>query len=537
MTTDGSAAQPGPDSAAALAARDTGSAQAGAARAMTVLTLVSRVTGFARVVVVVVVFGRSFLGATYQAANGVPNLVFELVVAGALSSVLVPALVRHLDGDDPAAAQRLAQRVLGTALVVVGAVTLVAMLAAGPVSRLLFVKDPSPDKIALGRLFLLFFLPQTVLYVVAMVATGVLQAHRRFLAPVAAPIWNNLVVIAVYLAYAVVFEATAAGTVPSGGVVLLGVGTTAGVAALAFAQIPSVRRAGVRLRPRWGGRDPEVRRIARRGVWAVGYLGLNSLSLVVMNVFAQQGDNVVPLSFAYACFLLPYALFAVTLSTAALPSLSRRHAAGDDDGFAAESARLLRTTVFTLLPSAVGLWIVATPLAALLEIVRADAGGAVTVALLSSFAVAVPAYGVFLALTRVSYARDDTRTPTLASLVGTTVAIGCMWVVTSLRPGPEGLWSLGIATAVGAVVSCVPVAVRHLRVDAARTVGSDLVRVGVAAIVMAVVGRAGAAAAGLLAGTVGDVVAFVVVPAVALAGYLVVSRVAGAYGWILLRRG
>lgn len=537
MTTDGSGAEAGPDGAAQLAARDSARAQAGAARAMTGLTFVSRVTGFVRVVVVVVVFGRSFLGATYQAANGVPNLVFELVVAGALSSVLVPALVHHLDADDPAAAQRLAQRVLGTALVVVGAVTLVAMVLAEPVARLLFLKDPAPEKVALGRLFLLFFLPQTVLYVVAMVATGVLQAHRRFLAPVAAPIWNNLVVIAVYVGYAVVFEATAAGAVPTGGVVLLGVGTTLGVAALAFAQVPSVSRLGVRLRPRWGWRDPEVRRLARRGAWAVGYLGLNSLSLAAMNVFAQQGDNVVPLSFAYACFLLPYALFAVALSTAALPSLSRRHAAGDGDAFATESAQLLSTTSFTLLPCAVGLWLVAAPLAQLLEFVRAGAGGPVTVAFLRTFAVAVPAYGVFLALTRISYARDDTRTPTLASLVGTVVAVGVMWIATTITPGPDGLWSLGIGTAVGAAVSCVVVAVRHVRADAVRTVGVDLVRTVAAATAMAIVGAAGVlAVASALDGAVGDVVGLVAVPTVALAVYLVVSRFAGAYGWVLLRR-
>lgn len=520
-----------------LAARDTAVAQAGAARSMTVLTFVGRIAGFVRVVVVVVVFGRSFLGATYQAANGVPNLVFELIVAGALSSVLVPTLVRHLEARDEYGARRIADRVLGTSLVVVGAVTAVLMLLADPIARLLFIKDPDPEKIALGRLLLWFFLPQTLLYVVAMVATGVLQSRRRFLAPVVAPLWNNVVVIGVYLAYATVFEATARGTVQPGGVVLLGLGTTAGVAALAFSQLPFVRRAGVRIRPRWGWRDPDVRNVFRRGLWAVGYLGLNSVMLAVMNVLAQQGDNVVPLSFAYACFLLPYALFAVTLSTAALPALSRFHAAGDDDRFADESARLLRNCCFTLVPAAVGLWLVAGPLTATIASAARSAGGPVTVAFLQTFALAVPAYGLFLAITRISYARNDTRAPTVANLGGTAVAIAVMIVVTSLQEGAGGLWILGVATALGAIISCVLLARRHVRGDAARSAAIEFTKSLAGAVVMVVLGLAVRVVLGdAERGAFADIVEVGLVTAVGLAGYLVTTRLLGAHGWQLLRR-
>lgn len=515
-----------------LTFRDSEAAQYRAGRAISLTTLLSRLTGFARILVVSAVFGTSFLGATYQTTNNVPNLIFELVAAGALSSVLVPTLVDHLRRDDREGAERIAGGVLGCALVLMGLLTAVGVLLAEPVARLIFWADDDPasrsDKVELGTFFLRVFLPQTLFYVVAMVMTAVLQAHRRFVVPAAAPIWNNVVVIAVYVTFAVAYAGqVGAGEVSDSGAWLLGVGTTLGVAALALPQIPFVRSLGFRVRPRLAWRDPGVRRIARLGVWAIGWLGFNSLILQVMVSIANRGDDVVPLQVAWAFFLLPYSLFAMALSTAAFPALSRRHAEGDTDGFVTESGRVLSDVLFWLIPSAVVFLALAGPIAVVFRFGSMTEEGAESVALyLRTFAVAVPVYGAFLALTRIAYARNDTRTPTLGNGVGVGLGVAAMLAALVTLEGGAARAALGLGTALAYLVACLIVASRHLEAAQVRRVLRNLARISAAGL---------ASGAAMLGGSLA--VAAVTSPSRAAAvAQLAVALVLGGATYLLLAR-
>ncbi|HEX2274768.1 MAG TPA: lipid II flippase MurJ, partial [Acidimicrobiales bacterium] len=175
----------------------------GVARAAAQITagnVASRVTGFARVLAVAGVLGTTFLGNTYQTANLVSNVLFELLAAGLLSSVLVPPFVRLLDEGRRDEAGEVAGAILGVALVGLGAVTVAGLLGRDAIMRALTVAVDDPvvraREIELGSFLLLLFLPQVLLYAVGAVTTALLHGARRFRAAALAPVANNLIVVA-----------------------------------------------------------------------------------------------------------------------------------------------------------------------------------------------------------------------------------------------------------------------------------------------------------------------------------------------------
>ncbi len=160
----------------------------------------SRVIGFARVLAIAAILGTTYLGNTFTSSNYVSNVLFELLAAGALSAVLVPTLVDLLDRSEEPEAERLAGSVLGIALVVLGAVTVVGVVAAPWLAHLLAsgVSDPSiaAKQESLATFLLRFFVPQVVLYAIGTVAIAVLYAKRRFVITAIAPIGNTVLIVA-----------------------------------------------------------------------------------------------------------------------------------------------------------------------------------------------------------------------------------------------------------------------------------------------------------------------------------------------------
>ena len=160
----------------------------------------SRVIGFARVLAIAAILGTTYLGNTFTSSNYVSNVLFELLAAGALSAVLVPTLVDLLDRSEEPEAERLAGSVLGIALIVLGAVTVVGVVAAPWLAHLLAsgVSDPSiaAQQESLATFLLRFFVPQVLLYAVGTVAIAVLYARRRFVVTAIAPIGNTVLIVA-----------------------------------------------------------------------------------------------------------------------------------------------------------------------------------------------------------------------------------------------------------------------------------------------------------------------------------------------------
>nr|MDQ3305380.1 oligosaccharide flippase family protein [Actinomycetota bacterium] len=416
---------------------------------MTLLTLVSRLTGLVRVLVVAAVLGTTFLGNTFQSANSVSNLVFELFAAGALQAAMIPTLVELSARGDDAEAAHVAGSLLGLAIAVLGVVAAAGMVAAPWIMRALVAGVEAPDvraaQVRLGTTLLWFFLPQVVLYAAGAVATGVLNAQGRFALPVAAPIANNVVVVVACAVFWHLRDGAPPGLDLTGAqTVVLGLGATLGVLALSAIPLVAVVRSGFSLRPRIDLAHPGVRRVLGRGGWAALFLvGTQALLGVVLVLANGVEGGVVVYQVAYTLFIVPHALFAVPVLTALFPTLSRHAAGGDGDGYARGMAAGVGAIAFLALPAAAALVALADPLARLLLFGQGtESAGTVVPDVVVAFAPGLVGYGLFLFLARGLYAVGDMRTAALVHLGVVAAAALAMVVASALVAGPGRITAL-----------------------------------------------------------------------------------------------
>jgi putative peptidoglycan lipid II flippase len=396
-----------------------------------VATAVSRATGFVRVIVVAAAMGTTFLANTYQTANTAPNLIFELAAAGVLTSVFVPTFVDHLMKGRSEEGWDAANAMASVGFVVLIALGLGVALGAVPVMHLLTlgVDDPHlrSEEIALGARFLRLFAPQIVFYGMGMIFTAALHAHRRFALPAVAPIFNNVVVIGVYLAYALSRgdrPPTVEG-ITSGEVLILGVGTTLGVVAMTLSLLPSISKIGWRMRFTWNPRHPAVARGARLGVWALGYAGGYQAGLIVVLALANRIEGgVAAYQWAYTFFYLPHALFGVPIFAVLFTAMSEKAAVDDVGGIAEKLRDGLGMQSFLLIPIAAGLFVLGGPLSVLVlnHGAMGTEGAELVGSVLAMFALGLPAYSAFLVLTRAFYAVGETRVPALMNALAVGIA-------------------------------------------------------------------------------------------------------------------
>ena len=462
----------------------TGDLDAGLLRSTASITagnVASRITGFVRVIAIGAALGTTFLGNTYQTSNLVSNILFELLAAGLLSSVLVPTFVRYIDAGQRDDAEHVAGAVLGVCLAVLGAVLVVGLVLRPLIMRLLTIAVSDPhvrqQEVALGSFLLWFFLPQLLLYAAGAVATALLNSARRFAAPAFAPVANNVVVIATMIAFWALHGSHGGIDLDLRERLVLAVGTTAGV--LVMTAIPFIAswRAGMRLRPHWDPRNPSVRALARPGAWAVGYLALNQLLIAVTLVLANRvAGGVVAYQIAYTFFLLPYAVLAQPIMTALFPRLAsdavrwRRFSATVSDG--------VRLVSFLVLPASAVMAALARPALQVMQLGALDAAGAALVArVVAAYAVGLVGWSALQLLTRASYAAHDTRTPTLVAAGLTTLGVGLMvwWFSRSTGDGRVVVLGLAYSTAMiaGAAALLIQLA-RHIH--RALPIGRSLVR-------------------------------------------------------------
>ncbi|MFN2389684.1 MAG: murein biosynthesis integral membrane protein MurJ [Actinomycetota bacterium] len=442
-----------------------GPAPASLARGAAVTTLAtaaSRVTGLVRVIVVAGAMGTTFLANTYQTANTAPNILFELLAAGVLTSVFVPTFVGYLVAGRSREGWDAANALASVALAALLGLAVVLALAAPVVMRVLTlgVEDDvlRAREIALGSQLLRLFAPQVIFYGAGMIMMGALHAHRRFALPALAPIFNNVVVIAVYLIYA----AVRAGRPPdidrvtAGETLLLGAGTTAGVVAMTACLMPQLTRLGWRFRFRFDPHHPAVRKAGRLAVWALGYAGGYQAGLVVVLVLANRVEGgVAAYQWAYTFFYLPHAFFGVPLFNVLFTAMSEHAAAGDPNAFAHRLRDGLGMLAFLLVPVSLFLVVAAHPLArvTLQYGVMTTSGAALIARVLAALALGLPFYSAFLVFTRAFYARSDARTPALvnagtvllASVSGAALflALPARWAVAGLALGHSFAFAVG----------------------------------------------------------------------------------------------
>ena len=475
---------------------------------------VSRLTGFVRVLAVGAALGTTFVGNIYQSSNLVSNLMFELLAAGVLSAPLVPAFVALIDAGRREEAVRLAGSLLGVALAGLGAVVAVAMVAAPVIMRGLTVAmDDGPvrdQSVALGTFFLLFFLPQVLLYAALAVATALLNADRHFAAGAVAPVANNLVVIVTMIVFVSVrAEGDLGLDLPLGHRLLLAVGTTAGVLAMAAIPVLSARHRGLGLRPRWEPGDPRLRQIARVGLWGGVLLGAVQVLIAVTLVLANQvRGGVVAYQIAFTFFLLPVALVAHPIFTSIYPRLAAAAQGERWQDFGADVAGAVRRIAFFVLPATAVLVVLGGPALRLVRVGQIDAAGARMVGrVLAAYALGLAGYSCFLLLARAWTAAGNARFPGLVAVGMAVLGAVLMVVGAGVADGADRVVALGLAHSaamtVAAVVLVVLLARRYqLRLEVgasvARSVVTAVVACGAGALVADAVdagGRSGAAAA------------------------------------------
>lgn len=297
----------------------------GAAGGVAGLTLASRALGFLRWVVQASTVGAGTVAGAYATANQVPNVLYEVVVGGALAATVVPLLAPATSAGRRRQAQETASGLLGVVLLVLLPLGAGLALLADPVARLFPVSQgaDAATQVGLVASFLRMFALQVPLYGVGVVLTGVLQAHRRFTWPALTPVLSSLVVMVTYGVYG----AMAHGSQTPGPAALrvLGWGTTAGVAALSLPLVWPVTRLGIRLRPVPRLDRAVAGRALRLGGAGVVTLVAQQVSVLVVLALARWGGStgtVAVYQYTQAVYVLPYAVLAVPVATVLYPRLA-----------------------------------------------------------------------------------------------------------------------------------------------------------------------------------------------------------------------
>ncbi len=405
---------------------------------MAVGTIVSRVTGMLRTLALAAALGAQGLGDAYNTANTVPNIIYDLLLGGILTSVVVPLIVRARERD-PRYGQEYEQRLFSIAVIFLGLLTVLATMAA-PLVIHLYGQGWTGAKYDVAVAFAYFFLPQIFFYGVGAFAGAILNTRNRFAAPMWAPVLNNIVVIAV----GVLFIAMKTGTVTPDNItstekLLLAVGTTGGIVLQTLALWPSLRATGFRWRPRFDFQRGELSGIGRMAGWTLVYVIATQIGFVVTTALLNAtgdraahehlnaGYGYTPYFNAYQMLQLPYAIVGVSVITALLPRMSEHASERRGDLVRDDFSNGLRLSSVIIVPAAVLMFALAADLSEVLfrhgQLTHADS--LVIAHVMQMFALALIPFSMYQLMLRVFYAYRDTRTTAFIAIgaVATNVAI------------------------------------------------------------------------------------------------------------------
>jgi putative peptidoglycan lipid II flippase len=480
-----------------------------AAAVIGVLTVASGVVGFGRQLVFAHTVGISCVGTAYTTANQVPNIIYDIVLGGALTSAVVPVLAGPVTrGRDGAAeARRIASALLTWTVLLLVPAALVIALIAGPLTSVLIPATPgcghAATLAASGRM-LVAFAPQIPLYGLAVVLYGILQSHRRFTAPALAPVLSSVVVAAAYIAFGEVGRGfqNRPGALPATAELTLSLGTTAGVLVLALTGVFPVGRLRLGLRPALRFPDGVARRVSRLAVAGVLTLIAQDLSTVAAIVLsnARGGHGALVLySFGWQVFFIVYAGLAVPVATSAFPLLSAQNSGAAE--FRATSAAATRAVVLMSWLGAAVLAGACLPLAQVFS--SHDTSQARQLAgSLALFAPGLAGYGLTAILSRILYAAGRNRVTAVAMSGGWLLVIAADLAIVPFVPHAWVVPALGLGTTIGLVAAGVA-----LTVAVRRALSRD-----------ALAGLARAAVAGLGGGLAGAAAGFGVAEALPVQG-------------------
>ncbi|CAA9408762.1 MAG: Proposed peptidoglycan lipid II flippase MurJ [uncultured Rubrobacteraceae bacterium] len=492
-------------------------------------TVLSRVTGYVRLSAQAAVLGVGVVADAYALAILLPSLIYELFLGGILYSIFIPVLVDRMTSHGGEDARRLTSALFTLVLPLMALLTLLGVIFAGPLVALVGAWSPSgaisPTDARrttdLAVLLFRIFALQMLFYGVSTIATGVLQAHRRFFLPTFAPVLNNLIIVASFVAYFFLQEGDR-----ETAVYVLALGVTVGVAVMALALVPTMLSLGYRPRPQLGHPAllPTARLAGPMVVLVAASVGFQLLAARLATGFGAYAE----LTYAFTVFSLPYGIFVVAIATALMPELSEKHSRGDVEDYRDTLSFGLRTIVFVVVPSTVGLVVLAEPIVGVLY-QRLNFGPEATqrvATLLIAYSVGLLGYSAYFFLVRAFYSRQNTKTPAILN-VGILFAYAALAYGLSYRLGAVGVvLALSIAYAVLALLALGATRREIGRIDG-RHLLTSLAKILTAGGAMYAVSLAGTALLGGGSDFTQRLLVLVAVGGVSLAAYLGVAFLLG----------
>ncbi|EPD56050.1 murein biosynthesis integral membrane protein MurJ [Streptomyces sp. HGB0020] len=433
-------------------------------------TMVSRLTGFIRSALIVSALGVGLLGDTFQVAYQLPTMIYILTVGGGLNSVFVPQLVRAMKEDEDGG-EAYANRLLTLVMVALGGLTVLAVLGAPLLIRLLsdsVAGDPAANEV--GVTFVRYFLPSIFFMGVHVVMGQVLNARGKFGAMMWTPVLNNIVIIVTLGMFIWVYGTAADSgmkvtTIPPEGQRLLGIGVLLGLVVQALAMIPYLRETGFRLRLRFDWRGHGLGKAVTLAKWTVLFVLANQAGAIVVSQLSTSAGKHSPVdgtgfaAYANAQLIwgLPQAIITVSLMAALLPRISRSAAEGDSGAVRDDISQGLRTTAVAIVPISFGFLAFGIPMCTLIFGSSGTSEATNMGYMLMAFGLGLIPYSVQYVVLRAFYAYEDTRTPFYNTVIVAAVNAGastlCYFVLPARWAVAGMAASYGLAYAIGVGVA------------------------------------------------------------------------------------
>jgi len=504
-------------------------------------TMVSRVLGFAKAIVLALAIGQfgSSAGNAFAIANQLPNNIYALIAGGVLSAVLVPQIVRA--GRDDDGGNAFVNRILTLGV----SVFLVAGIAAtigAPLLVNLYARDLSGDTYALAVLFAYWCLPQVLFYAIYSLLGEVLNARKVYGPFTWAPVVNNVVAMAGLVAFMAVYGGAADNNAASGWdagrIVLLAGSATLGVAAQAGFLAVFWRRAGLSFRPDFRWRGVGLGRTGKAAGWMFAMVIVSQVAAVFQTnagAIAADAEAVgnLALQNSWLVFMLPHSIVAISIITVYYTRMSGHVHAGDDVALRADISKSLRTILLVVVFASVGLMVLAYPFARFFES-QSFEGVEAMARLLLAYLPGLAAFSTLAVMQRVLYAREETRTAFWLQLVQSSLVVASAQLCSSLLAVED----IAVGIAIGTTIAGTTQAVLAVLVVRKRIGGIDgrkvLARVIVYTLAAFIAGGIGLAVLHPLGGFSADGWAQSGIPQAGLSMLLVGGLMAVVYGLLLL---
>ena len=426
-------------------------------------TIFSRITGFIRGILIVAVLGTTLLADTYNVANTMPNILYNLLVGGALTAIFIPQLVRSFDQED--GGDGFASRLITTISLILMVLVAVGVYFAPALVRLYAPEFFTPGfesekEIAIA--FTRYCLPQ-IFFLGLFTMLGQVANSRGSFGPLMwAPIANNIVGIILFGGFLLFSSDIAVATITSTQIVILGWGTTISVVVQALVLLPVIKRLGIKLRPQWG--------LAGLGKsfglagWTLLYVLISQLGyLVTVNVATSaavrsaqegvvRGVGYTPYTYAYFVMLLPYSIVTISIITAILPHLSRLAVAKDREEVRLQLIRAIKLVGVITIPSAVAFLFFGPLITEVIFIGVPIEDSRYIGFVLSALSFGLVAFSINLILIRGFNAFEDTRTQVISILIINVISVALSYLFLNILKNQWVTIGLGVAFSISYIV-------------------------------------------------------------------------------------